>query len=165
LTGWLHLEAKDFKRAEEAFQALIKEPSTKNDAYGWLGLACLNFASAPSHQRLKVVATSMQRAFLRLTAALMAGADWMPFCPVQGKDIERAQKLYGRAMGFFKHILEWNSANVYAANGIAAVLAEQGDIEQARKILTQVLPCGAFVYSVSHVPPHSMLSRLCDKGR
>ena len=53
-TGWLHLEAKDFKRAEEAFQALIEEPSAKNDAYGWLGLACLNFASAPSHQRLKV---------------------------------------------------------------------------------------------------------------
>lgn len=33
--------------------ALINEPATKNDPYGWLGLASLNFASAPS-QRKKV---------------------------------------------------------------------------------------------------------------
>lgn len=59
-------------------------------------------------------------------------------CVSQGEDLEKAQKLYGRAMSFFKHVLERNHANVYAANGIAAVLAEQGDIELAHNILTQV---------------------------
>ena len=62
-------------------------------------------------------------------------------CVGQGKDLEKAQKLYARAMSFFKHVLERNNANVYAANGIAAILAEQGDIEPARKVLTQVLSC------------------------
>lgn len=41
-------------------------------------------------------------------------------------------------MEYFKHILEKNSNNIYAANGIAAIMAESGDIEQAQKIFNQV---------------------------
>ncbi|BDA40854.1 RNA polymerase-associated protein CTR9 homolog [Coccomyxa sp. Obi] len=121
MQGWLHLEAKDFKRAEETFMVLIKEPSTKNDAYGWLGLACLNFASAPSHQKKE-------------------------------EDIVKARKLYGRAMEYFKHILEKNSNNIYAANGIAAIMAELGDIEPAQKIFNQVQEAAAASESFLQMP-------------
>ena len=41
-------------------------------------------------------------------------------------------------MDYFKHILEKNSNNIYAANGIAAIMAELGDIEPAQKIFNQV---------------------------
>ncbi len=41
-------------------------------------------------------------------------------------------------MDYFKHILEKNNNNIYAANGIAAIMAEMGDIEQAQKIFNQV---------------------------
>ena len=49
--GWLHLEGRDYKQAEEEFMALTKDPATKTDTYAWLGLAILNFSSAPSDLR------------------------------------------------------------------------------------------------------------------
>ena len=45
-TGWLHLERKEFKEAEETLMALSNDPATKNDPYAWLALAALNFQSA-----------------------------------------------------------------------------------------------------------------------
>ena len=49
--GWLRLERKECKEAEEVFVALTREPGTKNDPYAWLGLATLNLMSAPSDQK------------------------------------------------------------------------------------------------------------------
>lgn len=49
--GWLRLERREFKEAEEVFVALTREPGTKNDPYAWLGLATLNLMSAPSDRK------------------------------------------------------------------------------------------------------------------
>lgn len=58
---------------------------------------------------------------------------------MQKDDIAKARKTFGRAMDTFKIILQKNHSNIYAANGMAAIMAEQGHLEQAQKIFTQVV--------------------------
>ena len=45
--GAVHLEQRDYPAAEARFVELVQAPGTKHDAYAWLGLASLNFATAP----------------------------------------------------------------------------------------------------------------------
>ena len=47
----MHLEQKDYPAAEARFMELVQAPGTKHDAYAWLGLASLNFATAPSDRK------------------------------------------------------------------------------------------------------------------
>lgn len=49
--GALHLEQRDYQAAEARFLALVQAPDTKHDAYAWLGLATLNFVTAPAERR------------------------------------------------------------------------------------------------------------------
>ena len=48
--GWLYLEARDFAKADKAFEKLVSEVA-KNDDYGWLGLASLTLTSIPSKRK------------------------------------------------------------------------------------------------------------------
>ena len=48
--GWLYLEARDFAKADKAFEKLVSEVA-KNDDYGWLGLASLTLTSIPSRRK------------------------------------------------------------------------------------------------------------------
>ena len=48
--GWLCLEARDFAKADKAFEKLVSEVA-KNDDYGWLGLASLTLTSIPSKRK------------------------------------------------------------------------------------------------------------------
>jgi len=48
--GWLHFEARDFAKADKAFERLVNVIA-KNDDYGWLGLASIMLTSVPSKRR------------------------------------------------------------------------------------------------------------------
>ena len=50
-SGWIHLNRKDWRAAEEAFIKLIGHPANKKDPYAWLGLGTLNLYSAPTDLR------------------------------------------------------------------------------------------------------------------
>ena len=45
--------------------------------------------------------------------------------------------MWGRALDTYRHVLGQAEANVFAANGVGAVLAERGDLDAARRVLVQ----------------------------
>jgi hypothetical protein len=50
----------------------------------------------------------------------------------------KAAKQFARALDAYRRVLERGEGNAFAANGIGAVLAEQGHLGAARDIFTQV---------------------------
>jgi RNA polymerase-associated protein CTR9 len=60
----------------------------------------------------------------------------------------RAEKYLKRALEYYSRVLQRNSSNIYAASGIGCVLAEQGKLEAAQKIFTQVCCTGFAGYSI-----------------
>ena len=82
--GWLHLEGRDYKQAEEAFMALTRDPATKADPYAWLGLAVLNYASAPSDlKKVRRLLRTMPACALFLSPVCLPGVCFLAvlFCP------------------------------------------------------------------------------------
>jgi len=59
-------------------------------------------------------------------------------CPAQPESAKKAEKQFARALTEYKRVLERGDGNVFAANGIGAVLAEQGHLGAARDIFNQV---------------------------
>lgn len=68
----------------------------------------------------------------------------MDVCLAQDVEIEKADKYLERALDMYMRVLEKQNGNIYAANGVGAVLAEQGKVELARKVLSQVCCCCPF---------------------
>ena len=61
---------------------------------------------------------------------------------------QSAYKALGKATECFQNCLKGTPSNVFAAQGIGAILAEQGHMQAAHTIFTQVngwLPCMPFV--------------------
>ncbi|KAK0170396.1 hypothetical protein PV328_010964 [Microctonus aethiopoides] len=56
-----------------------------------------------------------------------------------GKDKNREKRHQDRALAMYKQILLTDLKNIWAANGIGAVLAHKGYLNEARKIFAQVL--------------------------
>jgi hypothetical protein len=59
---------------------------------------------------------------------------------VQDQDASKASRALTRAADAFRRVLEKNESDIYAANGIGAVLAERGHLTTAREIFTGVCP-------------------------
>ena len=55
------------------------------------------------------------------------------------KDKEKEKKYQDRALAMYKSVLRNDHKNIWAANGIGAVLAHKGCIQEARDIFAQVL--------------------------
>lgn len=58
---------------------------------------------------------------------------------VQEPEAGKAERALGRAGDAYRRVLEKNESNIYAANGMGAVLAENGHLTTAREIFTAVL--------------------------
>ena len=56
------------------------------------------------------------------------------------KDKEKEKKYQDRAIAMYKSVLRNDQRNIWASNGIGAVLAHKGCIQEARDIFAQV--CG-----------------------
>lgn len=54
------------------------------------------------------------------------------------KDKNREKRHQERALGLFKQVLKIDPRNIWAANGIGAVLAHKGAVNEARDIFAQV---------------------------
>ena len=152
-SGWIHLNRKDWRAAEEAFIKLIGHPANKKDPYAWLGLGTLNLYSAPTDLRkvcrwssfnslkgydlvfaplLSIVDMSFSptdclssQPVTRLSESLLLDLHICVDGTLQEGLHERAAKNHKQALEAYRTVLEGNSSNVYAANGIGAVLAEQ----------------------------------------
>eukprot|EP00884_Botryococcus_braunii_P015610 jgi/Botrbrau1/2732/Bobra.0164s0012.1 len=124
LLGWLHLNSSSWSKAEQCFQKVTVNQANKNDAYAWLGLATLNLYSTPRERRKEPEAGKADRA------------------------LTRAGEAYKRVLDK----TEGTGMNVYAANGIGAVLAERGHLTTAREIFTSVQEAAAASEGLLRIP-------------
>ena len=66
------------------------------------------------------------------------GNIWLQTLYNPHKDKEREKRHQQRALQMYKKVLKDDPKNIYAANGIGAVLAHQGHVREARDIFAQV---------------------------
>lgn len=57
---------------------------------------------------------------------------------MQPEDTAKAKKYATRALDTYRQVLQKNEANIYAANGIGAAIAELGDYNTAQKVFMMV---------------------------
>lgn len=66
------------------------------------------------------------------------GNVWLQTLHQPSKDKEKEKKYQDRALAMYKSVLRNDHKNIWAANGIGAVLAHKGCIQEARDIFAQV---------------------------
>lgn len=66
------------------------------------------------------------------------GNVWLQTLHQPTKDKEREKRHQERALSMFKQVLKIDPRNIWAANGIGAVLAHKGAVNEARDIFAQV---------------------------
>ncbi|XP_043475768.1 RNA polymerase-associated protein CTR9 homolog [Leptopilina heterotoma] len=66
------------------------------------------------------------------------GNIWLQTLHQSGKDKDREKRHQDRALAMYKQVLRTDPKNIWAANGIGAVLAHKGCINEARDIFAQV---------------------------
>ena len=66
------------------------------------------------------------------------GNVWLQTLHQPTKDKEREKRHQERALSMFKQVLKIDPKNIWAANGIGAVLAHKGAVNEARDIFAQV---------------------------
>ena len=58
--------------------------------------------------------------------------------PKAAETVQKINDCFFKALQHFSAVLRKDEHNIYAANGIAAVLAEKGNLMQAKEVLTTV---------------------------
>lgn len=76
------------------------------------------------------------------------GNFWLQTLHIPTKDKEREKKNQERALGFYRQVLKTDPRNIWATNGIGAVLAHKGCTNEARDIFAQVREATAEFYDV-----------------
>ncbi|XP_063981062.1 RNA polymerase-associated protein CTR9 homolog [Diachasmimorpha longicaudata] len=66
------------------------------------------------------------------------GNIWLQTLHQSGKDKEKEKRHQDRALAMYKQVLRNDPKNIWAANGIGAVLAHKGAVNEARDIFAQV---------------------------
>lgn len=66
------------------------------------------------------------------------GNVWLQTLHQSTKDKEREKRHQERALSRYKQVLKIDPKNIWAANGIGAVLAHKGAVNEARDIFAQV---------------------------
>lgn len=62
----------------------------------------------------------------------------------QPEAVRKAEKQLPRALDAYRRVLERSEGNAFAANGVGAVLAEQGHVGAARAVFAQARCPGLF---------------------
>ena len=107
---------------QKKFERILKQPATSNDAYSHIALG-------------KNIDSQVWVCFYQFCPA---GNVWLQTLHQPSKDKEKEKKYQDRALAMYKSVLRNDHKNIWAANGIGAVLAHKGCIQEARDIFAQV---------------------------
>ncbi|XP_068973441.1 RNA polymerase-associated protein CTR9 homolog [Bombus flavifrons] len=133
--------ARDKGQIYEAFYWFKDALSINNehpDAWSLLGnLHLVKMQWGPGQKKferiLKNPATSTDAYSL-----IALGNIWLQTLHQSGKDKDREKRHQDRALAMYKQVLRNDPKNIWAANGIGAVLAHKGCVNEARDIFAQV---------------------------
>ena len=84
---------------------------------------------------------------------------WLQTLHQPSKDKEKEKKYQDRALAMYKSVLRNDHKNIWAANGIGAVLAHKGCIQEARDIFAQVIKNTTFLKSFLERCPRPLIER------
>ncbi|KAH0812155.1 hypothetical protein GEV33_010635 [Tenebrio molitor] len=124
--------------ASDWFKEALRFNTEHPDAWSLLGNLHLAKAEwGPGQKKyeriLKNPATSQDSYSL-----IALGNVWLQTLHQPTKDKEREKRHQERALSMFKQVLKIDPKNIWAANGIGAVLAHKGAVNEARDIFAQV---------------------------
>ncbi|XP_018570390.1 RNA polymerase-associated protein CTR9 homolog isoform X2 [Anoplophora glabripennis] len=124
--------------ASDWFKEALRINTEHPDAWSLLGNLHLAKAEwGPGQKKyeriLKNPATSQDSYSL-----IALGNVWLQTLHQPTKDKEREKRHQERALSMFKQVLKIDPKNIWAANGIGAVLAHKGAVNEARDIFAQV---------------------------
>ena len=107
---------------QKKFERILKQPNTASDAY-----------------RCELIHMT-RNVFIHFfnLSHIALGNVWLQTLHQPSKDKEKEKKYQDRALAMYKSVLRNDHKNIWAANGIGAVLAHKGCIQEARDIFAQV---------------------------
>jgi len=123
--GQLYLDREDFDEAKEYINKVLQLSPGQHDSYALLLKAVLNLKTGQFHVDKHTAKGGDAR----------GRGD-----PKAAETMQKIHDCFFKALQHFSAVLRKDQHNIYAANGVAAVLAEKGNLMQAREIFTSVSP-------------------------
>ena len=124
--GQLYLDREDFDEAKEYINKVLQLAPAQHDSYALLLKAVLNLKTGQFHVDKHTAKGGDAR----------GRGD-----PKAAETLQKIHDCFFKALQHFNAVLRKDEHNIYAANGVAAVLAEKGNLVQARDIFTMVCLC------------------------
>ncbi|KAF7992065.1 hypothetical protein HCN44_001390 [Aphidius gifuensis] len=136
--GCMEKDKGQIYKASDWFKDALRINHEHPDAWSLLGnLHLAKMEWGPGQKKferiLKNPATSNDAYSL-----IALGNIWLQTLHQSGRDKEREKRHQDRALAMYKQVLRNDPKNIWAANGIGAVLAHKGCINEARDIFAQV---------------------------
>ncbi|DBA73696.1 TPA: hypothetical protein ACH3X2_009676 [Trebouxia sp. C0005] len=137
MTGQLYLDREDFDEAKEYINKVLQLSPGQHDSYALLLKAVLNLKTGQFHVDKHTAKGGDAR----------GRGD-----PKAAETMQKIQDCFFKALQHFSAVLRKDQHNIYAANGVAAVLAEKGNLMQAREIFTSVQEAASGCVDWLHLP-------------
>lgn len=117
------MDREDFDEAKEYINKVLQLAPGQHDSYALLLKAVLNLKTGQFHVDKHTAKGGDAR----------GRGD-----PKAAETLQKIHDCFFKALQHFNAVLRKDEHNIYAANGVAAVLAEKGNLMQAREIFTSV---------------------------
>jgi len=132
--------------ASNWFKEAINLDNHNADAWSLFGnMHCKRFEWHPGQKKFERILKQNDK---DVYSKLALGNIWLQTLHNPHKDKERERRHQQRALQMYKKVLRDDPKNIFAANGIGAVLAHQGHVREARDIFAQVREATADVCDV-----------------
>ncbi|KAL3140102.1 hypothetical protein ABBQ38_004382 [Trebouxia sp. C0009 RCD-2024] len=137
MAGQLYLDREDFDEAKEYINKVLQLAPGQHDSYALLLKAVLNLKTGQFHVDKHTAKGGDAR----------GRGD-----PKAAETLQKIHDCFFKALQHFNAVLRKDEHNIYAANGVAAVLAEKGNLMQAREIFTSVQEAASACVDWLHLP-------------
>ena len=140
--GNWHMEQGEPEAASKCFDAILSRSSgsgggdKKRDDYAKVELG--NSTMQRAHRKMRMLLVSTPQLNAALNAHLTSNGAPLQLAPALDAKLKDARSRFADAAAFFLNVLNKDPRNVYASQGLACVLAEQGKLSEAKEIFQQV---------------------------
>lgn len=136
--GCMHRDKGQIFDASDWFKEALQIDPESPDAWTLIGNLHLHKEEwGPGQKKFERILKS-ERTANDAYANVALGNVWLQTIHQPTRDTERLKRHQDRALVMYKTVLRQDDKNIYAANGIGAVLAHRGYIREARDIFSQV---------------------------
>ena len=136
--GCIHRDKGQIYGASEWFKEALQIDAESPDAWTLIGnLHLQNEEWGPGQKKFERI-TACERSKDDQYAHLALGNVWLQSTYQPTREHERLRRHQERALKYYQQVLHRDEHNIYAANGIGAVLAHRGHVREARDIFSQV---------------------------